>query len=149
MYEDLTELRKETEQSMFTALRNAEQFSFLSVRMCNLSFLSKRSSFIIKKGFKTNPNDITITIFGDGDLIFAEKVFLLSTELVYNVSKKYSNLPLKDYNKVRISVTSDNDVNNANKYDLFMLNAPGKILFPITFDQYRMIESKNKLSLST
>lgn len=149
MYEDLTELRKETEQSMFTALRNAEQFSFLSVRMCDLSFLSKRTKFTIKKGFESIPNDVTITIFGDGNLIFAEKVFLLSNELVYNVSKKYSNLPLKDFNKVHISVTKDCCTDSANKYDLFMMNTPGKILVPITFDQYRMIECRNKLSLTT
>lgn len=149
MYEDLTELRKETEQSMFTALRNAEQFSFLSVRMCDLSFLSKRTKFTIKKGFESIPNDVTITIFGDGNLIFSEKVFLLSMELVYKVSKKYSNLPLKDFNKVRVSVTKDCCTDSANKYDLFMMNTPDKILVPITFDQYRMIECKNKLSLTT
>jgi hypothetical protein len=145
MAEDLTELRLETERTMLDALRKAEQFSFLGVRMSKLWFSKNRTKFTIKKGFESCPGEVTITIFGDGNLIFAEKVFLVGTELVYNVSKKYSNLPLKDYTRVCLCIsTQGNCINIKDSHNLFMLNIDDKVLFPVNYEQYSSTSAAKK-----
>lgn len=136
--DDLDKIREEHQRTMSEALHKAELLSYIGVKMINYVNILGRISFNIRKGFTVPVNDyVYISIFGDGNLIYANNFFLDKNELNYSINKKVSNLPLLEYKRIAICVAVGNNKEMDNEANLFLVNTNDSKLLPVSYNEYR------------